>query len=183
MWWKCLGSQAQLAGFHWAILLFSLSLLSSSIQQLFLEHLKCINHCTRWRGQPYPQSNHHLETRIYGKNTLQSIQWQSLSRVWLFATPWTVVHQAPPSMGLSRQEYWSGLLFPSPGDLPNSGIEPGSPTWQADSLPSEKPWKPLSQWRSYEKQNYTEGEGGRQLRRNMILHVLIFPVREFCLFS
>ena len=126
MWWKCLGSQAQLAGFHWAILLFSLSLLSSSIQQLFLEHLKCINHCTRWRGQPYPQSNHHLETRIYGKNTLQSIQWQSLSRVWLFATPWTVVHQAPPSMGLSRQEYWSGLPCPPPGDIPDPGIEPAS---------------------------------------------------------
>ena len=48
-------------------------------------------------------------------------------RVWLFATPWTVAHQAPLSMGFSRQEYWSGLLFPSPGDLPNSGIEPTSP--------------------------------------------------------
>ena len=48
---------------------------------------------------------------------------KSLSRVRLFTTPW-----APPSMGFSRQEYWSGLLFPSPGDLPNPGIEPGSPT-------------------------------------------------------
>ena len=46
-------------------------------------------------------------------------------------------HQAPPSMGLSRQEYWSGLPFPSPGDLPNPGIESGSPTLWADSLPSE----------------------------------------------
>ena len=45
--------------------------------------------------------------------------------------------QAPPSMGFSRQDYWSGLLFPSPGDLPNPGIEPGSPALQADSLPSE----------------------------------------------
>ena len=54
-------------------------------------------------------------------------------------TPWTVAHQAPPSMEFSRQEYWNGLPFPSPGDLPNPGIEPGSPTLQADALPSEPP--------------------------------------------
>ena len=59
---------------------------------------------------------------------------KSLSRVRLFATPWTVAHQAPPSMGFSRQEYWSGLPFPSPGDLPNPGIEPRSPALQADAL-------------------------------------------------
>ena len=52
-------------------------------------------------------------------------------------TPWTAAHQAPLFMELSKQEYWSGLPFPSPGDLPNSGIEPGSPALQADSLPSE----------------------------------------------
>ena len=52
---------------------------------------------------------------------------KSLSRVQLFATPWTVAYQAPPSMGFPRQENWSGLPFPSPGDLPNPGIEPGSP--------------------------------------------------------
>ena len=46
-------------------------------------------------------------------------------------------------MGFSRQEYWSGLLFPSPGDLPNPGIEPWSPVLQADSLPSESPRKPI----------------------------------------
>ena len=51
-----------------------------------------------------------------------------LSRVWVFATPWTAAHQALPSMGFSRQEYQSGLPFPSPGDLPNPGIEPRSPT-------------------------------------------------------
>ena len=50
-----------------------------------------------------------------------------LSPLWLFATPWTVAHQAPLSMGFCRQEYWSGLPFPSPGDLPNWGIEPTSP--------------------------------------------------------
>ena len=65
-----------------------------------------------------------------------------LSRVRLFATPWTVAYQAPLSMEFSRQEYWSGLPFPSPGDLPDLGIEPGSPSLQADSLPSEPPEKP-----------------------------------------
>ena len=55
------------------------------------------------------------------------VKVKSLSRVRLFATPWTVGRQAPPSMEFSRQEHWSGLPFPSPGDLPNSGIEPGSP--------------------------------------------------------
>ena len=62
-----------------------------------------------------------------------------LSRVRLFVTPWTVAYQAPPSLGFSRQECWSGLPFPSPGDLPDPGIEPGYP--QADALPSEPPEK------------------------------------------
>ena len=62
---------------------------------------------------------------------------KSYSRVRLFATPWTVAYQTSPSMGFSRQEYWSGLPFPSPGDLPNPGIEPRSPALQADALPSE----------------------------------------------
>ena len=62
---------------------------------------------------------------------------KSLSRVRLFSTPWTVAYQAPPSMGFSRQEYWSGLPFPSPGDLPNPGIERRSPAVQADALTSE----------------------------------------------
>ena len=67
---------------------------------------------------------------------------KSLSCVQLFATPWTVAYQAPPSMGFSRQECWSGLPFPSSGDLPNPGIEPGSPALQADTLLSEPPGKP-----------------------------------------
>ena len=65
-----------------------------------------------------------------------------LHRVRLFVTPWTVAHQAPPSMESSRQEYWSGLPLPSPGDLPDPGIELGSPALQADTLPSEPPGKP-----------------------------------------
>ena len=72
-----------------------------------------------------------------------------LSRVRLFATPWTVAYQAPPSMGFSRQECWNGLPFPSPGDLPDPGIEPGSPALQADALPSETPGKPLQTGRCY----------------------------------
>ena len=59
---------------------------------------------------------------------------KSLSRVRLFATPWTIPYQAPKSMGFSRQEYWSGLPFPSPGDLPDPGIELGSPALGAQSL-------------------------------------------------
>ena len=69
---------------------------------------------------------------------------KSLSRVQLFATPWTVAYQAPPSMGFSRQEYWSGVPFPSPGDLPDPGIEPRSPALEADALTSEPPGKPYS---------------------------------------
>ena len=67
---------------------------------------------------------------------------KSLSRVQLFSTPWTVAYQASLSMGFSRQEYWSGLPFPSPGDLPDPGIKPGSPTLEADALTSEPPGKP-----------------------------------------
>ena len=62
---------------------------------------------------------------------------KTLSRVRLFATLWTVAYQAPPSMGFSRQESWSGLPFPSPGDLPNLGIEPESPALQAITLAFE----------------------------------------------
>ena len=67
------------------------------------------------------------------------VKW--LSPVRLFATPWTVAYHAPPSMGFSRQEYWSGLPFPSPEDLPDPGFEPGSPSLWAHALPSEPPGK------------------------------------------
>ena len=68
--------------------------------------------------------------------------WKPLSCVQLFATPWTVACQAPLSMEFSRQEYWSGWPFPSPGDLPNPGMKSRSPALQADSLLSEPPGKP-----------------------------------------
>ena len=64
---------------------------------------------------------------------------KSLSCVRLFATPWTIAYQASPSMGFFRQEYWSGVPFLSPGDLPDPGIEPGCPRLKADALSSEPP--------------------------------------------
>ena len=67
---------------------------------------------------------------------------KSLSHVQLFETPWTVAYKAPLSMEFSRQEYWSGLPFPFPGDLPDPGIKPGSPALQADTLLSELRGKP-----------------------------------------
>ena len=66
------------------------------------------------------------------------VRVKSLSCIRLFATMWTVAYQAPPSMGFSRQEYWSGLPFPSPGDLPNPGIEPRSLALEAAALTSDK---------------------------------------------
>ena len=69
-------------------------------------------------------------------------KWKLLSCVWLFATSCTIALQAPQSMGFSRQEYWGGCPCPLPGDLPNPGVEPRSPTFQVDSLPSEPQRKP-----------------------------------------
>ena len=79
---------------------------------------------------------------------LFKVKVKSLSHVWFFATPWTVAYQASPSMGFSRQEYWSGLPFPSPGDLPNPGIKPGSPALEADTLTSE-PARKLQECSNY----------------------------------
>ena len=72
---------------------------------------------------------------------INKVKVKSLSHVWLFGTLWTVAYQAPLSMGFSRQEYWSGLPFPSLRDLPNPGIEPRSPALEADALTSEPPGK------------------------------------------
>ena len=75
------------------------------------------------------------------RDTCEKVKVKSLSCIRLVVTPWTVVYQASLSIGFSRQEYWSGLPFPSPGDLPNPGIEPWSSTLQADALLSEPPEK------------------------------------------
>ena len=82
--------------------------------------------------------------RKSGNSTIcEKCMLNRFSRVRLFATLGTVAHQAPLSMGFSRQEYWSGLPCPSPGDLPDPGIEPTSPALKADTLTSEPPGKPL----------------------------------------
>ena len=78
---------------------------------------------------------------IAGRDAKQQV-WYSLNCVRPFATAWTVAHQAPLSMKLSRQEYWSGEPFLSSRDLPNPGIKPRSPALQVDALPSEAPGKP-----------------------------------------
>ena len=103
-----------------------------------------------------------IKTKGFGKRaksrSLETRYWvvgagvfeQDLMKVKVLVTqscptlviPWTVAHQAPLSMGFSRREYWGGLPFPSPGDLPKPRIEHSSPTVQADALPTEPPGKP-----------------------------------------
>ena len=110
-----------------------------------------------WRGWPQPPPGDLpnpgikpaslTSLALAGEFFTSSATWEAqkkvklLSRVWLFATPWTVACQTPLSVGFSRQGYWSELPFPSPGDLPNPGIERRSPTLWMDSLPSEPPGK------------------------------------------
>ena len=81
--------------------------------------------------------SYYLYHIYYSYHIQHIVKVKFLSRVQLFVTPWSVAYQAPPSMGFSRQEYWSGLSFPSPGDVPNPGSEPRSPSLQADALPPE----------------------------------------------
>ena len=76
------------------------------------------------------------------KKTSQKLKESEVAQSCVIATLWTVAYQAPPSTGFSRQEYYSTLPFPSPGDLPQQGMEPRSPALQADALPSEPPGKP-----------------------------------------
>ena len=94
---------------------------------------------------PYETKSEHIYLAL-------KVKVKSLSHVWPFATPWTVAHQVLLSMGFFRQEYCSGLPFPSPGNLPNPGIEPRSPALQADTLTSYlaltlgKSGSPLISW-------------------------------------
>ena len=88
-----------------------------------------------WSGLPYTPTLQMRKLRLRAGKTNQShttkcqrVKVKSLNHVWLFETPWTVAYQTSLSMGVSRQEYWSGLPFPSPGDLPDPGIEPKSPS-------------------------------------------------------
>ena len=87
----------------------------------------------------------YLYDYYYKLNIYHPEKWMtSLSHIQFFATPWTVAYKAPPTRLFSRQEYWSGLPFPSPGDLPNPGVESRSLALQAEALPSELPGKPPS---------------------------------------
>ena len=90
-----------------------------------------------------------------------------------FATPQTVAHQSPLSTGLSRQEYWSGLPFPSPGDLPDPAIEPGTLALQVDSLPSGPLWKPtLQPMRIQGWVNFLQQKQGLSRTYEVFLHTL-----------
>ena len=83
----------------------------------------------------------HIHSRKSGKLRKVKVKVLVTQSCLTLVTAWTVAHQDPVSMGFSRQEYWSGLPFLSPGDLPNPGIEPRSPALQAGPLPSEPPEK------------------------------------------
>ena len=103
---------------------------------------------TRWKMSviiPIPKVNakecsNYCTIALISYASKVKVKVKSLSRVRLFVIPWTVAYQAP-SMRFSRQEYWSGLPFPSPDDRPDPGIEPGSPALRADALTAEPPGK------------------------------------------
>ena len=99
---------------------------------------------TRERVQPHPSADNWIKALLSKALPSRKRKMNSLSHVcvWLFATPWTVAHQAPPSLEFSRQYYWSGLPFPSPGDL--SGIKPRSLALQADPLQSKTWFFPIT---------------------------------------
>ena len=96
----------------------------------------------------YPQENYALEAKMCAQSVVSCCPcWlcgQFLSCVWLSVTPWTIARQAPLSLGFSRQECWSGLPCPPPGDLPDPGIQSVSPTFAARFFTAEPPGKPAT---------------------------------------
>ena len=120
----------------------------------------------------HPQINKkHLTINIFSifnRKKKKKRPESEVTQMCLLVTPWTVYYQAPPSMGFSRQEYWSGLTFPSPGDLPDPGIEPRSPTLQADSLPSEPPEKPYVESRTWYNDLICKAETETQTERTNV---------------
>ena len=110
-------------------------------------------------------NQNHSEVSPHTSQNESEMKVKLLSRVRLFVIPWTVASQALQSMGFSRQEYWSGLPFPSPGDLPDPGIEPRSPALQAGALPSELPGKPTSQNGHHQKNLQTINAGEDMQKR------------------
>ena len=116
---------------------------------------------------PHPWRNQESIQHICYNDWLIKAVVKSLSSVQLFVTPWTVAYQAPPSMEFSRWDYWSGLQFPTPGDLPDPGMEPGSPTLQVDSLPTEPPVAPIKSCKTSRKASVLKR--GSSLSRSWIL--------------
>ena len=113
------------------------------IYKTFFQFHNCNLHnssVNTWQGCVYVCVCVRAHARAYAR---------TLSRILLFATPQTAARWAPLSMGFSRKEYGSGAPFPSPGNLPDSGMEPGSPALQADSLLSEPPGKPSKRSQVY----------------------------------
>ena len=121
------------------------------IQSLPADRTGLMENCSKWKEQHIWKTWKIMVSQInlkmcFARNSesadlhpkltpyfVQKWKWKTLNHVRLFVTPWTVVRQAPLSMGFPRQEYWSGYPFPSPRDLPDSEIEPWSPALQADS--------------------------------------------------
>ena len=98
-----------------------------------------------------------------------------LSHVQLFATLWSIAHKSPLSVGFSRQEYWNGLLFSPPGDLPNPGIKPASPALAGRFFTTEPPGKP-------KKEIFKQGTGRREIRKHeglVCIYVLVHPTTQF----
>ena len=128
--------------FQLPVLCFTAFVLTSTVSHTL--HCDCnMNHIFSFFSLPTPQQAQTIfaENKHFSICVVSTWVLSLFSHVWLFETPWTVARQAPLSMGLSRQPYWSGLPCPPPGDLLYSGIKPRSPALQADSLP-------LSYWGS-----------------------------------
>ena len=103
-----------------------------------------------------------------------------LSCVWLFETLFTVALQAPLSLGFCRQEYWSGLPFPPPGDLPDPGVESTSPTWQVDSLPLSHQGNLILWWFAANKGQVLQVFLCHPVYQGILLLVLVFLTDTFC---
>ena len=93
----------------------------------FLTWRNCVKHERVHEGRLVREKEVSAQVGVKLRRRKVKVKVKSLSCGLLFATPWTVAYQAPPSMGFSRQKYWSGLPFPTPGDLPDPGIKPGPP--------------------------------------------------------
>ena len=122
----------------------SIPICHTAWQKIFLKKQKCM-----WSGRDCCCNVWEILFVRYRLSSNLRAYVRACCHVWLFATPWTVACQALLCMGFSRQEYWSGLPCPPPGDVPNPEIIPMSPSLQADSLPSDPPGKPMNTGAGY----------------------------------